>query len=338
MTNIDFIGKRRIFYTISLTLIVLGILVSAIFGVKLDIQFKGGSIIKYSYSNSATADKTFTSADVAAAKKIASSVMGTDVNTYLNTVIDNKKNTKTPIIVFEMDKNCTNTQVETLYNKVSTQFKNDKVARYDFQTVGPQEGKDFFLQSALAVLLASAFIIIYMWIRFRHIGGLPAGLTAFIALLHDLAMAFVAFSVFRIPLNDSFIAVLLTILGYSINDTIVIYDRVRENRKVMGPKTPFKELVNTSINQSFARSINTTLVVFMSITVVLIFSIIYNIQSIRDFALPMMVGVVTGAYSTICIAGPLWVTWEHHKEKKAALLKEQAKAAKEAKRAAKAAK
>lgn len=333
--GIDFIGHRHVYYTISISLIVIGVLVSAIFGIKTDIQFKGGTIIKYSYSSQDTAGHKFTSADLDQAKNIASQVLGGSVDTSLSAAIDNTKKTTTQLIQFDLDKNVSNTQVEALYTKLTAAFKNDKIARYDFNTVGPQEGQDFFLQSALAVLLASLLIIIYIWIRFRHIGGLPAGLTAFIALLHDLAMAFVAFSIFRIALNDNFIAVLLTILGYSINDTIVIYDRIRENRRVLGPKAKFTELVNLSINQSFTRSINTTLVVFMSITVVLIFSIIYNIESIRSFALPMLVGVVTGAYSTICIAGPLWVTWENHKTKSIEQQRLALKAAKEEARKAK---
>ena len=91
-------------------------------------------------------------------------------------------------------------------------------------------------QSVLAVVLACLLIILYIWIRFRTIGGLPAGITAFIALLHDVLMGYVAFAVMGIPLDDNFIAVTLTILGYSINDTIVVYDRVRENRKLYGNK------------------------------------------------------------------------------------------------------
>ncbi|MDR3645503.1 MAG: protein translocase subunit SecF, partial [Clostridia bacterium] len=333
MTNIDFIGKRKIFYTISITLIAIGILVSLPFalGVKLDIQFKGGTVIEYSYTDPSTKDGKMTNADKEQAQTIASQVLGSQVSAYLDTDIT-KSISSRQHIVFELDnKNLTNTQVEDLYTKMNTAFKTYNLQKYDFNTVGASEGQAFFQTSIFAVALASLLIILYIWVRFRRIGGLPAGITAFIALVHDLLMAYAAFSIFRIPLNDSFVAVLLTILGFSINDTIVIYDRIRENRRLVGSKMSFKDIVNKSINQSFTRSINTTLVVFVSITVVFVVSAIAHLTSISDFALPMMVGVTTGAYSTICIAGPLWVSWEEHKEKKEQRKKLALQAAKAAK-------
>jgi preprotein translocase SecF subunit len=124
----------------------------------------------------------------------------------------------------------------------------------------------------------------------------------------------ITFIVFKIPINDAFIAVALTIIGYSINDTIVIYDRIREN-KGLYKNIPCSELVNMSITQSMSRSINTGLATFISIGLVYIFAEIYGIQSIKNFALPMMIGVVSGCYSTIFIAGPLWVMWQNKKNK-----------------------
>ncbi|HEX3026669.1 MAG TPA: protein translocase subunit SecF [Clostridia bacterium] len=302
--NIDFISKRKVYYTISICLILAGILVSVIFGVKLDIQFKGGIIIKYSYTG--TIDK-------AKAQEIGKGVLKSDVSVQLNKdVVSN-----TQRLVLESDTtSISEATQQKLYEAYNTAFSGNHIQKYESNDVSPEMGAQFFRQSILAVLLASTLIIIYIWIRFRHIGGLPAGITAFIALVHDVVMAFVAFSVFRIPLNDNFIAIALTILGYSINDTIVVYDRIRENRKLYGSKVHFKDIVNRSINQSFARSINTTLVTFFAIATICVFSVIFNIESIRNFALPMMVGVVTGCYSTICIAGPLWVTWVSYKEKK----------------------
>lgn len=304
--HMDFIGKRRIFYTISITLIVIGILVSAIFGVKLDIQFKGGAIIEYSYTGAISAD---------AAKALANqTISGGDFTVQTNKI----PASHTQILVFQTTKALTNTQQAALYNALSKKYTSNNLKKYRSNDVSPEVGRQFLLQSIGAVLLAALLIVLYVWIRFRHIGGLPAGLTALVALLHDVLMAFVAFSIFRIPINDNFIAVALTILGYSINDTIVVYDRIRENRKLFGRSVHFKDIVNRSINQSFTRSINTTLVTFVAIATVCAFSIVYNLDSIRSFALPMMVGVVTGCYSTICIAGPLWVSWVEHKEKKSA--------------------
>jgi preprotein translocase subunit SecF len=300
--NIDFIGKRKIYYTISLALIAIGVLVSLIFGVKLDIQFTGGAIIKYSYTG--TVDKQ-------AASNIATKTISGAV---VDVTLDEDYGTHTKTVQLQFNKNLTSDQQEALFTAETAQFKSNALTKYSSTDVSPSMGQAFIQKSVLALILASLLIILYIWFRFRKIGGLPAGITAFIALLHDIVIGFVAFSVMRIPLNDIFIAVILTILGYSINDTIVIYDRVRENRKLYGSKIPFKDIVNKSINQSFARSINTSLVTFMAIAVLGVFSVIFHLDSVTAFALPMMVGVVTGCYSTICIAGPLWVSWESHKE------------------------
>jgi preprotein translocase subunit SecF len=318
--NIDFVGKRKIYYTISICLIAIGIIVSALFGPDLSIEFKGGAIIKYAYTG--TMDKD------AAASLAKTALPGLNVNTRFDAI----QGTNKKYLVYEVNTSLTADQQSTLYNAVKSKFPGNAVAKGQSQDVSASMGGEFLQKSILAVVLASLLIIIYIWIRFRTIGGLPAGITAFIALLHDVIMGYVAFAVMRIPLDANFIAVTLTILGYSINDTIVVYDRVRENRRLYGTKLPFKDIVNKSINQSFSRSINTTLVTFASIGILGIFAIIFHLDSVRSFALPMMIGIATGCYSTICIAGPLWVSWETHKEKSAASEKQRLSLEKEARR------
>jgi preprotein translocase subunit SecF len=302
--HINFIGHRRIYYIFSICLILTGILYAILTGgVKMSIDFKGGTIIKYSYTGSVSES---------AIKDIAKDVVKADVTVSLDTVAA----TDTKLIVIEFDKrSISSTTQSELFTKVSEKYSGNAITKYENNDVDPSMGADFFRKSIFEVLLASFLIVIYIWFRFRKIGGLPAGITAFVALLHDAAMIFVAFALFQIPLDENFIAVTLTVLGYSINDTIVVFDRIRENRVIYGNKVPFEDLVNKSINQSFVRSVNTTLATFVAITVVFIFATVFHIESIRSFALPMMVGVVTGCYSTICIAGPLWVDWVRHKEK-----------------------
>lgn len=304
--NIDFIGKRKIFYTISLSLIAIGIIISIIFGVAFDIEFKGGAIIRYTYSGEV---------DKAAAQTVAESTLK---GVHVSTEFEDDVATHTKKIVYNIDKSLSNEVQSSLFDAVSKQFPNNNISKGDSNDVSASMGAEALQKAVLAVLLASLLIVIYIWIRFRKIGGLPAGLTAFAALVHDVLICFVVFTVLRIPLNSNFIAVVLTILGYSINDTIVIYDRVRENRRLYGSKMNFKDTVNKSINQSFARSVNTSLVTVFALAVLTVFAAIYNLTSVTTFALPMMFGVISGCYSTICIAGPLWVTWETHKEKKAA--------------------
>lgn len=304
--HIDFIGKRRIYYIFSICLILIGVLVCVFTGgVKLSINFKGGTIIKYSYTGTVSES---------AIKDIAKKVTNVaDISVSLNKV----SATNTQLVEIDIDqKSISSTTQAELFNQVSAKYSGNSITKYENNDVDASMGADFFRKSILEVLLASLLIVLYIWFRFRKIGGLPAGITAFIALLHDAIMIFVAFSIFQIPLDENFIAVTLMVLGYSINDTIVVFDRIRENRIIYGTKMHFDDVVNKSINQSFARSINTTVSTFTAITVVFIFAEVFHIDSIRSFALPMMVGVVTGCYSTICIAGPLWVDWIHHKEKK----------------------
>jgi preprotein translocase subunit SecF len=174
-------------------------------------------------------------------------------------------------------------------------------------------GRAFFIKCLVAIAIAAIGIIIYVAIRFRKIGGTSAGVMAVVALIHDVLMVYFVFIIFRIPLNDSFIAVVLTILGYSVNDTIVVYDRIRENRRLFGVKEALPKILNLSLNQDFSRSVYTSMMTFIAISTVFVVGILYGINSIVTFALPMMVGVLFGCYSSLYIAGPLYTMWQVRK-------------------------
>ena len=147
--------------------------------------------------------------------------------------------------------------------------------------------------------------------RFKNIGGMRGAVTGVVALLNDMVVIFGIFVVLRIPLNGNFIAAMLVILGYSINDTVVIYDRIRENGSMVNKKhTDFAQLVNTGINQSLTRTINTTLTTLLALGTVCVVSVVFGLDSIFTFSFPLIIGMVSGVYSSICIAGPLWVEWE----------------------------
>ena len=154
--------------------------------------------------------------------------------------------------------------------------------------------------------------MVYVWVRFKRMGGLSAGVMALVALFHDVMVVFFTCVIFKIPIGDSFVAVTLSIIGYSVNDTIVIYDRIRENTK-LHPKMPVETLTDLSISQSIMRSVNTNVAVLLSVSLVYVLAHINSIDSIQSFALPMAIGSISGCYSTICIAGPLWVTWKKRK-------------------------
>jgi preprotein translocase subunit SecF len=138
---------------------------------------------------------------------------------------------------------------------------------------------------------------------------------AIIALLHDVLIMCAVYFIFRIPLNDSFVAAVLTVIGYSMNDTIIIYDRIRENSNLLR-KVPIGELVNKSVVQTLNRSINTVVTVLICITTLFIFASINNITSVKDFTLPLIVGISSGMYSSIFVASSLFVVWKESQAKK----------------------
>lgn len=180
--------------------------------------------------------------------------------------------------------------------------------------VEPYIGEKALQNSMIAIALSFLFIVIYVWIRFSTISGLPAGITALIALFHDVSVVFFVFVIFKIPLNDAFVAVILTIIGYSINDTIVVYDRIRENKEG-NPGMSITELTDISISQVLARSVNTSFTTGICVLTILVVSVAFQISSIREFSLPMLFGLISGCYSSVCIASVLWAVWEKGKIK-----------------------
>ncbi len=152
-----------------------------------------------------------------------------------------------------------------------------------------------------ATLIACVAMLLYISLRFRDF---RAGGSAIIALIHDVLIVLSAYALLRIPVNQSFIAVLLTILGYSVNSTIVIFDRIRENKSAFQTGHA-AEKINKSVSQTLARSINTSLTTLFTIGAIYIL----GVQSIKEFSLPLIVGIVAGAYSSICISGSVWYTF-----------------------------
>ncbi|HNX29074.1 MAG TPA: protein translocase subunit SecF [Syntrophomonadaceae bacterium] len=303
---IRFYQHRYIYFTISICLILFGIAAAFINGIQLDIQFKGGTILKYTYSDTINAEQ---------AEKTVEQAVGRTTNCQLQTNM--ARDEQKLIVSLAGNEALTSQEQEMVTAALNNAYPEAQLALSESLTVEPFIGRHFLTNGMIAIALSFLLILLYVGFRFKNIGGYSAGTIAIIALFHDAFIVTAAFVVFKIPLNDSFIAAILTIIGFSINDTIVIYDRIRENERLLGRKVSAEELVDTSINQSMMRSINTNIAVFVSITVIYIFAQIYDIGSIRAFALPMMLGTVSGCYSTICIAGPLWTMWQNHKKKSA---------------------
>jgi preprotein translocase SecF subunit len=272
-------------------------------GIQLDIQFKGGTIFKYSYTGTIN-------------EEIAENVVEQAVGRTTIGQLQSNIGTKDQMLILSLADNeaLSSQEQEAVSSALNQAFPNANLTLSESLTVEPFLGARFFRNGMIAIGLSFLLVLVYVGVRFKNMGGISAGTMAIVALIHDALIVTAAFIVFKIPINDSFIAAILTIIGFSINDTIVIYDRIRENTHLFGRKLSTEELVDKSINQSMMRSINTNIAVFVSITVVYIFAQIYNIESIRSFALPMMFGTISGCYSTVCIAGPLWTMWQNYKK------------------------
>ena len=302
--SINFIGNRKKFYTFSCALIAVVLVFCGIFGVKMDVEFKGGSMITLAYEGDADLNDL-------------KSTIGTELgksNLTLQTGSDISGN-QTLTVTLPGSDTLTTEQLDNLLAALNEQYPDNNFVQNEVSNVDATIGKEFLLKSVVALVAACVLILLYVAYRFRKIGGLKAGSTAIVALLHDMFVVFGVFVLLRIPLNGNFIAALLTILGYSINDTVVIYDRIRENSALYGKKQmSLAELVNLSVNQSFARSLMTSITTCLALGVVCVVSVIYRLDSIYSFAFPLLFGMVSGVYSTICIATPLWVDWKSKKK------------------------
>lgn len=300
----DIIGKRKIFFIISSAILVITVAASFILGVELDIEFTGGSMATYSYTGEI---------DLDTAKSVVEDALNMEVDIQQSQDIASGKDNI--IISVTQAVSLTTEELAAMDNSLQQAFPSNEITQEQIDNVDPVIGQEFLMKSLLAVAVAMVLMIVYIAFRFRKIGGWSAGVMAVIALLHDAVVIYAVFVICGIPLNNNFIAAVLTILGYSINATIVVYDRVRENKRLMG-KVSVAELVNTSINQSLTRSINTTAATILALLAACVMALIFNVDSILTFAFPLIVGMVSGVYSSLCISGSLWVVWQEHKAKK----------------------
>lgn len=198
--------------------------------------------------------------------------------------------------------------VEKLKAAIDTKYNIDPTA-WTTEIVGPTIGRELAQKAVLALLIAFAAMLIYVGIRFEF----KFGVAAILALVHDLLITMTVYAVLQIPVNSSFIAAVLTIVGYSINDTIVIFDRIRENMKLMR-NVSIEELADVSITQTMSRSINTILTVLFTITSVYFI----GVSAVKELALPLIIGIISGCYSSVFIASPFWAIFKNAEKRKVA--------------------
>ena len=303
---VDFVGLRKRFLTISACLMAAILLCAVVFGVRLDTEFTGGAMITLSYEGE------FTTSEV---QKTASAALGSNDLT-LQTGENVATGEKTLKISMPGNETVTTEQVETLLDSLNETYPDNAFAQLSLSNVSAAMGTKFLQKSLVAVVFALVLILLYIGVRFKKIGGLTGGMMAVLALLNDLMVVFGTFVLLRTPLDGNFIAAMLTILGYSINDTVVVYDRIRENRALMGKKASFEELVNHSVNQSARRTIITTVTTVMALGVMCVVSKLYGLDSIFTFAFPLMMGMLSGVYTSLCVSTSAWVLWSERKSGK----------------------
>jgi len=270
-----FIKRRKVFYIISLLIIIPGLVSLVMNGLNLGIDFTGGSIIQVQM------DSSVQSAQVRSTLKEIG-MERADVSKSGNQFL---------IRTTELDQE----QTRQLLDALESKFKN--VEFLSAESVGAAIGKELTNKAILAVIIAAFAMLIYITIRFEW----TFGVAAIVSEIHDVLFVLGLFSLFQWEINTSFIAAILTVVGYSINDTIVIFDRIRENLR-MKRKEDYANLVNRSITQSLNRSINTVLTSLFALVALLVF----GGGNIRYFILAMVIGFVVGCYSSIFVASPVW--------------------------------
>ena len=310
--NINFVGNIKKYVIASLAIILAGVIAFAIMGVELDINFKGGSRFTYTYEGEIDLEKVEKVADKTLGKN--TSVSGSDSAVEAGSskiIISVADIVNADDVKVEKDKedDKDNGAHQLLEKALKKEFSKNKIAFAESNVVEASIARGFYSKSLIAILLSAILVIVYVGIRFRKIGGISAAIFAWVALIHDVIIAFMVCVVFRLPIDANFIAVVLTILGYSLNDTIIIYDRIRENRN-RNRGGDLAEVVNLSINQTLTRSIITSITTFIAVVVVALVAEFFGLTTLRSFAIPMAVGMVSGSYSSICLSGPLWVKWQ----------------------------
>lgn len=292
---LDIIGKKNIYFLISLLVIVPGLISLLLFGLKLSIEFTGGTRLTLDFPQTVSSQTVQTVRGAIEQQKIeVSSIQPSGKSIIIRT---SQMNQKQDAVI-----------LAAIHEKVGN------VKQEEFETIGPTIGAETTRSAFYSVLLASALIVLYIAISFRKVPK-PAsswrfGICAIIALLHDVLVLVGIFSLlghfFNVEVDSLFITALLTVIGFSVHDTIVVFDRIRENLlRVSG--VPFAQVVNNSILQTIVRSLNTSLTAILVLFTLLLF----GGANIHWFVVALLIGIISGTYSSIFNASPLLVVWHN---------------------------
>lgn len=287
MKEFNFVKNRKIFFIITAAVILLGIVCMAVRGFNIDTDFAGGTTMQINIG------KTLDAAELDNIRAVTEGVIGTTVSGV------QKSGTESTEVLIKMKEIGSETR-EAVFDALAEKYSLTDADLLDTTNVGASMSADLRRSAVLATLIAVLLMLVYIAIRFRF----TSALAAVVCLCHDLFIMVAAYSLFAIPMQSTMIAALLTILGYSINATIIVFDRIREGMK--GKKDDPETVANRSIRSTLTRSINTTLTTLFTIGMIYIL----GVDSIRAFALPLIVGIIAGLYSSVCLAGNIWLILE----------------------------
>jgi len=280
------VSKYKIWFSISLAIMLVGLVVGLVSGLNLGIDFSGGTMMQVEIGTNFETDE------------IRDSLESFDLNEEVIHAGINKTD-----VIIRTKKSLNNDERTEIFNHLKETFQLEDSAYKGTEQFGPSVGEEIKKKALTSVFFASIGMLLYITLRFE----IRFGVSSIIALMHDVLILLSIYAIFRVPVDTSFIAAVLTIVGYSINDTIVVFDRIRENVRYL-KKNDYMEIAEMSVQQTLTRSINT------SLTTLLVIGSLYflGVESIKDFAFPLMAGVLTGTYSSIFIASPVWALWKTH--------------------------
>jgi len=295
----DIIGRKNWYFGLSLLVLIPGIIAIFLWGLNLSIDFTGGSRLTLSFNNAVNNQVQIVDKALKEGKIKVASIEKSNKLIFVRTS--------------PMDQNQNSKFIGTL----SKEFKDIK--EQEFETIGPVIGQETTLNALKAVGIASILIILYITWSFRQVpkpaSSLRFGVCAIIALIHDVLVVLGVFAIlghfFAVEVDSLFVTAILTVIGFSVHDTIVVFDRIRENLRRMGSSN-FSKTVNESIIQTIGRSLNTSLTVIL----VLIALLLFGGESIRWFVVALLIGIISGTYSSIFNASPLLVAWHDWSEKR----------------------
>lgn len=280
------IEKTKLWFAISAIIIIVGFGAIAVNGLQFGLDFVGGTLVRVDMGKDFNKEE----ADAIILK------YAPDAQTNIATV----EGKTTPQLEIK-SKEITGESVASMFKELKEKYSLKDTDLVSQENIGASIGSELKQKAVIALAIAIMGMLIYVGVRFEF----NFGMAALLSLVHDVFVVLGFYAFFKLPLNSAFVAAMLTIIGYSINDTIVVFDRIRENQKYMRRSDP-AALANASMTQTMARSINTGMAVIITLI-----AVYYYVPTVREFTIPLLVGIISGTYSSVFIATPFWVIFKN---------------------------